>query len=221
MRKNNQTITVIDGNICAGKSYRCNKLKDDNTIIIKEVHINNPYLSRFYGDPNKWAFVMQMFMLEKRKENYGIGIKQMLETGKNLIFDRSIWSDEIFFYPNAKYMTINQRGKYLNKRNKTFQEYSEFKPDVVEYLDVSPMVCKERIPVRVQNNPNLKCELNIPLEYLIEIDRQYKPRWIKSMRNRGCFVDVKDWSNFGLVDQSTNVSFLDNLEINTNIVVSV
>jgi len=173
-------------------------LNDPNTIVVKEVHINNPYLDKFYGNRKKWASVMQMFMLRKRDENYSIGIKQMLETGKNLVFDRSVWSDEIFYYPNAKYMTDHQQKKYLNKRDEVLCKYSKFKPDIVEYLDVSPIICKNRIPVRVKNNPSLKCELDIPLKYLNELDGEYKPKWLNTMRRRGCNVVVTDWTYFGL-----------------------
>ena len=61
---------AIEGNIGAGKTTLCKQLsKDFNTRLILESFDENPFLSKFYKNPERHAFSVELFfMIERYKQ---------------------------------------------------------------------------------------------------------------------------------------------------------
>lgn len=161
-------LVIVEGNISAGKTTLSRALaKHLDFALFLEPVVENPFLEKFYGDPKRYAFPMQMWFLRQRFGTYLRAIRMLFDTeGKKavrgIIMDRSIFSDAVFALQNFKDGNITKR------------EYSEYKdvrktmlaglplPHIAVYLDVSPTECYDRI----HNMRQRACESSIPLEYL-------------------------------------------------------
>ena len=58
---------VIEGNIGVGKTTLATSLAEDfKSRLILEKFAENPFLSKFYRDPNKYAFSLELFFMAER-----------------------------------------------------------------------------------------------------------------------------------------------------------
>lgn len=58
---------AIEGNIGAGKTTLCKRLSADfNTRLILEAFAENPFLSKFYANPDRHAFSVELFFMVER-----------------------------------------------------------------------------------------------------------------------------------------------------------
>ncbi|MGC9125712.1 MAG: deoxynucleoside kinase, partial [Caldisericaceae bacterium] len=87
-------IVAIAGNIGSGKSTISKYLSEHwGFDILPEPEDKNPFIKKFYKDPQRWAFQSQMFFLTERA-NMQLRAER---TAMNLIIDRTIYEDaEIF-----------------------------------------------------------------------------------------------------------------------------
>lgn len=86
------SVIVLAGMIGAGKStYTTMISKELNSEAFYEAVEENPILEKFYEDPRRWAFSLQIFFLNTRFKS----IKQAL-THKHNVLDRSIYEDALF-----------------------------------------------------------------------------------------------------------------------------
>jgi len=136
----------ISGIIGAGKSTLSDKLaKKLNIPIAAEAVEENPYLGDFYKDMKKYAFVMQVHLLNERFHQHQSII---WNSPKGHIQDRTIYEDPIFAALLYKTKIMGERDytTYLN----LFQNMLSFlrKPDVILYLDVSAQTAMDRIEQR-------------------------------------------------------------------------
>jgi deoxyguanosine kinase len=61
------SYVAIEGNIGAGKTTLCKKLSSDfNTRLILESFDENPFLSKFYENPERHAFSVELFFMTER-----------------------------------------------------------------------------------------------------------------------------------------------------------
>ena len=81
----------IAGVVGVGKSSLTKLLEDDGYQIFKEPVFDNPLLDKFYYDKQRYAFILQIFFLNKRFEM----CKEASQT-KDSVMDRSIVEDTIF-----------------------------------------------------------------------------------------------------------------------------
>ena len=81
----------IAGVVGEGKSSLTKILEDDGYVIFKEPVFDNPLLDKFYYDKQRYAFILQIFFLNKRFEM----CKEASQT-KDSVMDRSIVEDTIF-----------------------------------------------------------------------------------------------------------------------------
>lgn len=201
---------VISGLIGVGKSTLCTKLAEllGYEPFYEPVE-ENPYLEKFYRDPNKWAYPMQEFLKHRRFAAYQCaawGIKA--GRWKGVVMDRSIHEDTVFAEINAKIGTIDELNwkTYLQG----FQDFQMFlpEPDVYIYLDASPEVCHERILQRnrpaeqqtsFEGDPD-KAQKGIPLDYLRTLHQGYQD-WLKEIAPRIPTVRL-DWSRFKDVENA-------------------
>jgi hypothetical protein len=161
---------AIAGNIGSGKTTLTRMLsKHYSWEPHFEVVANNPYLSDFYGDMNRWSLQLQVFFLSKRFQAH-----QVISNSEiSAIQDRSIYEDAHIFARALK------EGGQMDDRDyeNYFELYSTMTqfltpPDLVVYVKRSVPCLKERIKERGRS-----FEQNIPTDYLELLERCYED-WI-------------------------------------------
>lgn len=86
------SVIVLAGMIGAGKSSYTEMISRRlGTEAFYESVAYNPVLDKFYNDPKKWAFSLQIYFLNARFSS----IKAALSDDNNVL-DRSIYEDELF-----------------------------------------------------------------------------------------------------------------------------
>ena len=162
---------AIAGNIGSGKTTLTQMLADKYSWEPHfEVVADNPYLSDFYGDMNRWSLQLQIFFLSKRFQAH----QTITESAISAIQDRSIYEDAHIFARALK------EGGQMDTRDyenyfELFSTMSKFlaPPDLVLYVKRSVPCLKERIRERGRNY-----EQNIPTDYLQLLERCYDD-WIE------------------------------------------
>lgn len=85
---------IVEGTVGAGKTTFINclaqKLSLEPLYELTDQHLVQ-ILERFYADPTKWGFQLQIYFLTKRFEQMKLGCKKI-----DVIMDRSIFCDHIF-----------------------------------------------------------------------------------------------------------------------------
>lgn len=156
-------MIVLSGTIGAGKSSLATILaKHLGTEPFYEQVDDNPVLPLFYKDPKQYAFLLQIYFLNKRFD----AIKRALSNNNNVL-DRSIYEDSLFFHMNADMGRATQEEVevYDELLANMMQElpYAADKkaPDLLIQIDVTLPKMLERIKKRgreyeqVENDPTL------------------------------------------------------------------
>lgn len=161
---------AIAGNIGAGKTTLCTQLgKNFGWDVHYESADNNPYLSDFYVDMQRWSFNLQVYFLNSRYQQ----ILKILDGDKTVIQDRTIYEDAYIFAPNLHDMGLMP--------SRDFQNYFElFKtmssqiqpPDLLIYLKASIPTLVSHIQARGRDY-----EGNMSLDYLKRLNERYD-NWI-------------------------------------------
>jgi len=156
----------ISGLIGAGKSTLAKALGETlNLPVYYEPVIDNVYLEDFYKDMKKYAFPLQIFLLNKRFKQQ----QQIIWQGKGGVLDRTIYEDGVFarMLRDSGHLDERDYRTYME----LFQNMSNFmqKPNIIVHLDVTPEESFRRINMRKRD-----CESGIPLEYLKGLHAAYE-----------------------------------------------
>lgn len=143
-------VIVLAGTIGAGKSSLtaliANRLGSE---AFYESVDDNEVLPLFYAEPEKYAFLLQIYFLNKRFDS----IKQAL-THENNVLDRSIYEDSLLFHLNADLGRANatEVKVYDDLLQNMLQElpYAAHKkrPDLLVHIRISFPKMLERIKKR-------------------------------------------------------------------------
>jgi len=178
----------IAGNIGVGKTSMTEKLsKDFSCPAIFESVIDNPYLSDFYKDMNRWSFNLQIYFLYTRFESQ---IK-LMDKNSSFIQDRTIYEDKEIFAKNLYnlgYMTKRDYSSYCSLFNSMLKFIEE--PDLIIYLKANTDTLMSRIKHR-----NRDYELEMSSEYIHSLNIYYD-KWINSIEKEK--VLIIDTNNFNL-----------------------
>ena len=142
-------VIVLAGTIGAGKSSLAKALGEHlGTDVYYEAVDNNPVLDLYYQDPKKYAFLLQIYFLNKRFESI-----KMAYTQENNVLDRSIFEDELFLTLNYKNgnVTKTELEIYQNLLSNMLEEMEGMpkkRPDLLVYIDVSFETMLSRIAQR-------------------------------------------------------------------------
>lgn len=157
---------AISGLIGAGKTTLASALaKELNVPVFFEPVETNEYLADFYRDTSKYAFAMQIYLLNSRYQQQ----QKLVWGGRGGIQDRSIYEDSIF-------AEMLWRGGHMSERD--FQTYQRLlvnmhnmmkRPNFIIHLDVTPEESLDRIRKRGR-----ECEKTITLEYLEALHATYE-----------------------------------------------
>ncbi len=174
-----KTVIVLAGTIGAGKSSLAKALGEHlGTEVYYEAVDNNLVLDLYYQDPTKYAFLLQIYFLNKRFESI-----KMAYTQENNVLDRSIFEDELFLTLNYKNgnVTKTELEIYQNLLSNMLEEMEGMpkkRPDLLVYIDVSFETMLSRIAQRgrsfeqVDDQPELKA-------YYHQVHEEY-PAWYEN-----------------------------------------
>ena len=154
---------AIEGNIGSGKTTLATMLANDiDARLVLEQFADNPFLPKFYSDPEKHAFPLELFFMAERYHQ----LKNLKEQD---LFKPQIVSD--YFFMKSKLFAQNNLKKdemQLFIRLFDIMLSSLSKPDLLVYLysDV------ERLQQNIKNRGR-DFEQNISDEYLQNIQDKY------------------------------------------------
>lgn len=198
---------AIAGNIGAGKTTLTKLLaKKFNWTPQYEDVDRNPYLDDFYDDMQKWAFNLQIYFLGSRFNQ----VKEIRESGKDIIQDRTIHEDAYIFASNLHDMGLLMSRDYENYLS-VFHLMNSFvkAPDLLIYL-------KATIPtlVRQINKRGREYESTISIDYLNKLNEKYE-EWVKGYdEGKLLIIDV---DNLDFVNNPEDLGYIiDKIEAEIN-----
>lgn len=155
---------AIEGVIGVGKTTLARLLQPafDSEVLL-EVFEENPFLSAFYGDRERYAFQTQIFFLLSRYRQQNNTVPRILGDGRNLLSDYTFSKDALF-------AGINLAGDELEMYNKVHEALGEKipKPDLIVYLRANTDVLMQRIAWR-----DRPYERQMERSYIDELNRAY------------------------------------------------
>ena len=170
----------VAGNIGVGKTTITERLAEKfSWEPIYESVVDNPYLSDFYKNMNRWSFNLQIYFLYHR---FSSQVKLEDITG-GFIQDRTIYEDKEIFAKNLndlKFMSNRDWETYKS----LFDNMTMFisKPDLIIYLKASTDTLLSRI-----KNRDREFEKNINPEYIHSLNVYYD-RWINKLDKKNTLI---------------------------------
>jgi len=155
---------AIEGVIGVGKTTLARLLAPSfQADLLLEVFEENPFLSDFYADRQRYAFQTQIFFLLSRYHQQRRGVAAILKSGKSLISDYTFAKDSLF-------ARINLRGDELEMYFRVHEALAEkiTHPDLLVYLKADTDTLMERIAMRDRSY-----ERNMERGYIDELNGAY------------------------------------------------
>ncbi len=156
---------AIEGVIGVGKTTLARMLQPRlGYTLLLEVFEENPFLSSFYADRQRYAFQTQMFFLLSRYHQQRRSVPEILKQDTGLISDYTFDKDALF-------ARINLQGDELEMYYRVHEALAEKipQPDLVVYLRASTEVLLERIAFRDRSY-----ERNMQTSYIDQLNRAYE-----------------------------------------------
>jgi deoxyguanosine kinase len=155
----------IEGVIGVGKTTLARLLKSSfESEILLEIFEENPFLSDFYSDRERYAFQTQIFFLLSRYHQQRRTVPDLLAAGTSLISDYTFAKDTLF-------ARLNLKGDELEMYDKVHEALGEKipKPDLIVLLSADTDVLMERIALR-----DRPYERNMERDYIDRLNRAYQ-----------------------------------------------
>ena len=186
---------AVAGNIGVGKTTFTKLLAEKmNLIPYYESVDDNPYLSDFYHDMDRWSFNLQIYFLQHRFRHH----IEINNTNKGVIQDRTIYEDVSIFAYNLHEMKI-MSSRDWNTYISLFDNMTQFlkKPDLIIYLKASTDTLINRI-----KNRSRDYEKDIDEAYLHRLNIYYKnyKKWFSRIDNFN-ILEI-DTNNFNIFKDS-------------------
>lgn len=160
-------LVVIEGLIGVGKTTLCRIIEREwDARLVLEPADDNPFLARFYADPERFAFPAQMFYLANR-------YAQQLQARQTSLFhpltvcDYLMAKDGLFAE-----MTLDGQELALYRRFASLLDETPLRPDFVVFLDADTEIIRSRIARR-----GIPAEQIIPAAYLDDLRARYYRLW--------------------------------------------
>jgi len=174
---------VIEGNIGAGKTTLATKIADQfNAHLILEQFAENPFLPKFYNDPGKFSFPLELSFLASRYKQ----LKEELEP-QNLF--KSFTVADYYFMKSLVFAASTLSGDEYNLYRQIFYIiYGSLpKPDIYIYLHLNPEKLLRNIEKRGRSY-----EKSITLNYLRKIQDSYFTFFRQNPENKYVVIDVNE-----------------------------
>lgn len=164
MIKLKSRFIVVEGAIGVGKTSLVLLLsKKFNAKYNLEIVEENPFLSKFYNDIERYAFQTQIFFLLNR-------YKQQLELVQQDLFNQLLFSDYLFAKDRI-FAHLNLSGNELSMYEHLYEIMVEDipRPDLIIYLQASTELLMKRMALR-----DRPFERKISYEYMKKLNSAYQ-----------------------------------------------
>ncbi len=156
---------AIEGVIGVGKTTLARLMQPRfDADLLLEIFEENPFLSDFYEDRQRYAFQTQIFFLLSRYRQQNNTVPNILASGKNLLADYTFSKDALF-------ARINLKGDELAMYYKVHEALGEKipKPDVIVYLRADTDALMQRITLRDRSY-----ERQMERTYIADLNNAYE-----------------------------------------------
>jgi deoxyadenosine/deoxycytidine kinase len=204
---------VIEGNIGAGKTTLSTKISEQfNARLILEHFADNPFLPKFYSDPEKYSFPLELSFLASR-------YKQLQEELVSQDLFRAFTIADYYFMKSLVFAASTLNGDEYNLYRQIFYIiYGSLpKPDMFVYLHLSPERLLQNIEKRGRNY-----EKSITKEYLQKIQDSYFTFFKQNPENKYLVIDIENIdfvSNENHYRKVVDTIFFDNYPVGLNMVI--
>lgn len=172
---------VIEGNIGAGKTTLAGKIADQfNANLILEHFADNPFLPKFYNDPEKYSFPLELSFLASR-------YRQLKEELVPQDLFKAFTVADYYFMKSLVFAASTLDGDEYNLYRQIFYIiYGSLpKPDIFVYLHLTPERLLQNIEKRGRNY-----EKSITLNYLQKIQDSYFTFFKQNPENKYLIIDI-------------------------------
>lgn len=176
----NYHFITIEGNIGAGKTTLAHLLsKHFNARLILEAFADNPFLPKFYENPQQFAFPLELFFMAER-------YKQMKDLVQQKDMFQSVTISDYLFTKCLLFAKINLPDDEFRLYQRLFDIIHQqlVQPDILIYLHAPVAKLQENIKKR-----NRSYEQKIPDEYLFRIQETYT-HYIRQHNIKTLFIDA-------------------------------
>lgn len=174
------TFITIEGNIGAGKTTLSHLLsKHYNARLVLEQFADNPFLPKFYENPQQYGFPLELFFMAER-------FKQLKELIQQKDLFQSITISDYLFTKSLLFAKINLSEEEFRLYQRLFDIlYQQLvQPDILIYLHAPVNKLQQNIKKR-----NRSYEQNIADDYLFSIQETYT-HYIRQHNIKTLFVDA-------------------------------
>jgi deoxyadenosine/deoxycytidine kinase len=174
---------VIEGNIGAGKTTLSTMIADQfNARLILEQFSDNPFLPKFYIDPSKYSFPLELSFLASR-------YKQLKEELVPQDLFKTFTVADYYFMKSLVFAASTLEGDEYNLYRQIFYIiYGSLpRPDIYVYLHLTPERLLSNIARRGRNY-----ESSITREYLVKIQDSYFSFFRQNPENRYLVIDINE-----------------------------
>ena len=179
--KINYNYVVIEGNIGAGKTTLARKIADQyNAHLILEHFADNPFLPKFYNEPEKYSFPLELSFLASR-------YKQLKEELVPQDLFKSFTIADYYFMKSLVFAASTLSGDEYNLYRQIFYIIygSVPKPDIYVYLHLNP----DRLLQNIERRGR-PYEKTITREYLQKIQDSYFAFFRQNPENKYLVIDI-------------------------------
>jgi deoxyadenosine/deoxycytidine kinase len=190
---------AIEGVIGVGKTTLARLLQNTfDAEILLEVFEENPFLSDFYSDRERYAFQTQIFFLLSRYHQQRRTVNEMISTGRNLFADYTFAKDALF-------ARINLKGDELDMYYKVHEALAEKiqKPDLLVYLQASTDTLMQRIALR-----DRPYERQMEHSYIDELNHAYDDFFAKPFDHTP--VLIVDTNDLNIIQNAGHLKVIEN-----------
>jgi len=187
---------AIEGVIGVGKTTLARLLQPNfKSQLILEAFEENPFLSDFYGDRDRYAFQTQIFFLLSR-------YRQQMQYVNSAIGQGNLFADYIF-EKDALFAELNLKGDELRTYHLVYQALSEqiHPPDMIVYLRADTEVAMQRIAMRDRSY-----ERNIDFAYIDDLNKAYDKFFTEKRSHQILTIDTNPLDFVTHNDHLENIS---------------
>ena len=204
---------VIEGNIGAGKTTLARRIADQfNAHLVLEHFADNPFLPKFYNEPDKYSFPLELSFLASR-------YKQLKEELVPQDLFKSFTVADYYFMKSLVFAASTLNGDEFNLYRQIFYIiYGSLpKPDIYVYLHLNPDRLLKNIERRGRNY-----EKSITKEYLQKIQDSYFSFFKQNPENKYLVIDINEIDFVASNDDYSKIIdtiFFDDYPVGLNMVI--
>ena len=178
----NYHFITIEGNIGAGKTTLSHLLsRHFNARLVLEEFADNPFLPKFYENPQQYAFPLELFFMAERYKQ----LKDLIQQ-KDLF--QNVTISDYLFTKCLLFAKVNLPDDEFRLYQRLFEIIHQqlLQPDLLIYLHTPVSRLQQNIKKR-----NRSYEKNIADEYLFSIQETYT-HYIKDHHIKTLFIDASN-----------------------------